>query len=353
MRKLDPIYKELTEAFGISGRETKIRKIFEREIKKYKCYDIVYDNLGSIMAVKKSKNKNAKTVMLAGHLDEVGLMIQEILDSGAIKVIPIGGLRPEVFVSQVLYIDTGNKLLPGIIGSIPPHIKQDNKMSFSDFLLDTGVSSKKELLKLGVKEGQQVLPKTELILNSDNTKVFAKALDDRWGCGMALELIRDFANVDLEYNLVIGATVQEEVGLRGAQTISQKINPDVFISLESSPVHDLENPSPNAKFDGGFLIRAQDPTNIMPYEFLEYFRTLAYKNKIDHQIYFGTGSTDAAQAQYAHDGVLTTTIGLPTRYIHSTCGMFSLKDHFSAHDFVRALLKDITNKKIKYLIENR
>lgn len=353
MRKIDPIYKELTEAFGISGRESGIRKIFEREIKKYPEYKIEYDNLGSIVAVKKSKKKNAKTIMITGHMDEVGLMVSEILDSGAIKITPIGGLKPEVFLSQLLYIDTGKKLIPGIIGSIPPHIKTDDKISFNDFLLDTGIASKKEVLKQGIKPGQQVLPKTCTILNGDETKVIAKAIDNRWGSGMAIELIRDFKDIELEYNLIIGATVQEEVGLRGAQTITQKLNPDVFIALDASPINDLNNPTSPAKFDEGFLIRAFDPNNIMSYDFLEYFNELAEKNNLKSQVYFGGGGTDAAKAQYAHDGVLSTTIGLPTRYIHSTCGMFSLKDHFSAFDFVRAFLKDITNKKITKLLENR
>ncbi len=350
--KLDPIYKTLTDAFGIPSQEHFIKEIFLKEIKKYPNYEIVTDNLGSVFAYKKSKNPNAKTLMIAGHMDEVGLMISDIRTNGAIKVIPIGGLVAEVFLSQVVYIQTETKQIPAIIGAVPPHISRDQKITFDTLTLDTGLNSKEEVLKAGIEVGQMVLPKTPFTMTADNQKVIAKAVDNRWGCGMALELIRDMNNQAFDYHLAIGATVQEEVGLRGAGTITYKIDPDMFIALDASPLNDLIDPHASGKMDDGFLVRLYDPSNIMKPSLFKYIKDVAQKNNIKHQIYFSRGGTDAARALITKEGVVATTIGLPTRYIHSTAAMFSLNDHFSAHQMVRVLLNDLTTEQITYLQNN-
>lgn len=350
--KLDPIYKKLTDAFGISSQEHFIREIFLEEIEKYKNYEVIRDNLGSVFAYKKSKNKNAKTVMIAAHMDEVGLMIKDIRPNGAIKVIPIGGLIPEVFISQVVYIQTLDKQIPAIIGAVPPHISKDMKVSFDSLIVDTGLNSKEDVLKAGIDIGQMVLPKTSFTLTVDNKKVIAKAVDNRWGCGMALELIRDLNDEEFEFNLAIGATVQEEVGLRGAGTITYKIEPDLFIALDASPLNDISDPNASGKMDEGFLVRLYDPSNIMKPSLFNYIKEVAKKNNIKHQVYFSRGGTDAARALITKTGVVATTIGLPARYIHSTAAMFSIDDHFSAHKMVRQLLKDLTNEQITFLQQN-
>lgn len=350
--KIDNIYKILMESFGISSREEEIKKILLNEIKKYENYEIIKDNLGSVFAYKKSKNINAKTLVVAGHMDEVGLMVKDILNNGAIKVIPIGGLFPEVFISQVLYVKTDKELIPGIIGSVPPHISKNVNMSFNDLIFDCGFNNKEEALKAGVEIGQMVLPKTPFTLTYDKEKVISKAVDNRWGVGMAIELIRDLNDVELDFNILIGATVQEEIGLRGAVTSSYKLKPDMFIALDASPLNDLRDANSSGKMGEGFLVRLYDPRNIMKPSLFKYIKDVAKNNKINHQIYFSQGGTDAAAALLSRDGVVATTIGLPARYIHSTAAMFSLKDHFSAHKMLRELIKDLTSEKIKYLQEN-
>lgn len=350
--KLDPIYKVLTDSFGISAQEHFIREIFLKEIKKYPNYEVVKDNLGSVFAYKKSKNPDAKTVVIAGHMDEVGLMVESIMANGGIKVIPIGGLMPEVFISQVLYVQTEDKQIPGVMGAVPPHISKKSKMEFKDLIFDVGLKDKEEVLKAGIEIGQMVLPKTPFTYTVDKKKVIAKAVDNRWGCGMALELIKDLHNDEFDYNLAIGATVQEEVGLRGAGTITYKLNPDMFIALDASPLNDLRDPNSSGKMGDGFLVRLYDPSNIMKPSLFKYFKDVAEENKLKHQVYFSKGGTDAARALITRSGVVATTIGLPARYIHSTAAMFSLEDHFSAHKMVRVLLKDLTTEKITFLQQN-
>lgn len=350
--KIDPIYKVLTDAFGISSQEEYIKKIFLDEINKYKNYEVITDNLGSVFAYKKSKNKNAKTLVVAGHMDEVGLMIRDIMPNGGIKVIPIGGLMAEVFVSQVMYVQTDSGQVPGVIGAVPPHISRNQNISFDNLILDLGLNSKEEVLAHGVSVGQMVLPKTPFTLTADNKKIIAKAVDNRWGCGMAIELIRDLHDVELDFHIAIGATVQEEIGLRGAMTSSFKLSPDMFIALDASPLNDIRDPSASGKMDEGFLVRLYDPRNIMKPSLFKYIKGVAKSNNIKHQVYFSAGGTDAAAALISKSGVVATTIGLPCRYIHSTAAMFSLGDHFSAHAMLRALVKDLTSEKIKFLQEN-
>jgi glutamyl aminopeptidase len=350
--KIDPIYKTLMESFGIASQEQYIKEIVLKEMKKYKNYEIITDNLGSVFAYKKSKNKNAKTLVIAGHMDETGLMVKDIMSNGGIKVIPIGGLLPEVFISQIMYVQTEDKQIPGIIGAVPPHISKDTKMDFEDLILDVGLESKEKVLEVGIEIGQMILPKTPFMLTVDNKKVIAKAVDNRWGTGMALELMRDLHDVELDYNIAIGATVQEEVGLRGAMTSSFKLEPDMFIALDASPLNDLRDASASGKMGEGFLVRLYDPRNIMKPSLFKYIKDVAKKNNIKHQVYFSKGGTDAAAALISRCGVVATTIGLPTRYIHSTASMFNLEDHFSAHKMLRALIKDLTSEKIKELQEN-
>ncbi|NLN51044.1 MAG: M42 family metallopeptidase [Acholeplasmataceae bacterium] len=350
--KLDPIYQKLMESFGISSREEAIKKIFKAEISKYPEYEIVSDNLGSIFAYKKAPNPDARTVVVAGHMDEVGLMISEIRQNGAIKVIPIGGQNALVYLSQVVFVQTEDKQIPGVIGAIPPHIRKDQPVSFADLIVDVGLKSRDEVLAQGIEIGQMVLPKTPFLYTVDQTKVIAKAVDNRWGCAMAIELIRDLASKEFEFNLAIGATVQEEVGLRGAGTITFKLKPDMFIALDASPLNDINDPHAIGKMDEGFLIRLYDPSNIMKPSLFKYFKDLAKKHELKHQIYFSKGGTDAARALTTREGVVATTIGLPTRYIHSTAAMFSLKDHQSAHQMIRVLLNDLSNEIIDYLKTN-
>ena len=349
MIKIDPIYEKLMNAFGISAYEHNVFQIMLTEMKKYPNYTIEVDNMGSIFAVKKSKVANAKTVMVAGHMDEVGLMISDILPNGAIKIIPIGGLVAEVFISQKLYAETKKGLIPGIIGSVPPHLSKNQAADFPDLIFDIGAKSKEDVLNAGVNVGDMVLPKNDFEFNYDQTKVMSKAVDNRWGCGMALEIIRDFHDIDLPFNLVVGATVQEEVGLRGAGTAVFKFKPDFFLALDASPLNDLADPKASGKMGDGFLIRLFDPRNIMAPRLFRYFKDLASEHQIKHQVYIAKGGTDAARALDSNDGIIATTIGLPARYIHSTVAMFDLSDHESAWLMVRTLLKDLTNEKIAKL----
>jgi glutamyl aminopeptidase len=339
---INKIYRDLFELPGISGNEHLVRKYMRNFMGKYPNYEIIQDNLGSIFAVKRSRVEKPMTVMVAGHMDEVGLMVTEITKQGHIKVEAIGGLNGEVFISQVMYVYTKNGIVPGVIGALPPHLKQSQTTNISDLILDIGATSKEEAQSFGVELGNMVLFKNQFHYSMNKKRVIAKAIDNRYGCGLALEAIEKFHDIDLPFDLVVGATVQEEVGLRGAETSVNLFKPDVFIALDASPVNELDKDN-MASLGGGFLLRMLDPRNKMHKGLMEYFVELADKNKIKYQYFVSKGGTDAAKALDMNEGILATTIGLPARYIHSTAAMMDINDLKEAKKMLFKLLLSLNS----------
>lgn len=346
---LNKIYKDLFMIQATSGFEKPVRAYMKAEMEKYTDFDISTDKLGSIFAVKKAKDTKAPVVMVAGHMDEVGLMVVGITKFGMLKLQNIGGLNGEVFISQVLNVHTKNGVIKGVIGALPPHLKQNQQTKISDLILDIGAQSKEEALNFGVALGDMVLFDNPFSYTFNNKRVISKAIDNRYGCGLALETIKAFSNKELPFTLVVGATVQEEVGLRGAETSTQKYNPDIFLALDASPVNDMTTDDALGSLGEGFLLRLYDPRNVMHQGLLNYFVKLAKKHKINYQYFVSKGGTDAAKALDLNDGILATTIGLPARYIHSTAAMMDLSDLESAKKMLFRVLKDLTVDKIKIL----
>lgn len=340
-------YEDLMKLQAISGYEKPVRKYIEEFMKTQKNYVIEYDNLGSIFAVKMSKNPNAKTVMIAGHMDEVGFMVRSITKNGHIKLQPLGGFKAEILLSQVLdlHLDNG-EVIKGVIGALPPHIKEANKTQISDYLFDIGATSKEEALSFGVKPGQMVVFPSNFTYTKNPNRIISKAVDNRFGCGLALDIIEKYNDVDLDINLVVGTTVQEEVGLRGAVTSVKKFKPDVFIALDASPVDDLVNVH-NAGLGLGFLLRIFDPRNIMHQGIMNYFKKIAIDNDIKYQSFTSQGGTDAAAALDQLKGVLATTIGLPARYIHSSAAMMDINDLNEARKMAFAVIDHINSDEIE------
>ena len=343
-------YKDLMDLEGTSGHEQSVKAYMQDYMKQYPNYEIVTDYLGSIFAVKKSKNQDAPTVMIAGHQDEVGLIVSGITSLGQLKVMNTGGLNGEVFISQVMNVHTTRGVIKGVIGALPPHLKTEQKLSIEDLLLDIGAKDKEDVLRAGVQIGDMVLFDNPFSYTFDAKRVISKAIDNRYGCGLALDAIKAFHDIELPYHVAIGATVQEEIGLRGAETAVNKIKPLVFIALDASPVNDMADKDALGVLGGGCLLRVYDPRNIMPASLLRYFRNIAKEHHIKAQDYISKGGTDAAKAFSMHEGILSTTIGLPARYIHSTAAMMDLSDLDEARKMLFAVMHDLTPEKIKSLL---
>lgn len=341
--------EKLTQIPGISGYEHFVREYIEEEINKIGGYEIVKDNLGSIFAVKKSSNTNAKKVMIAGHMDEIGFIVSNIRNNGTLELENVGGINTVNYQGLTLNVYyNGLNYAKGVVISIPPHLKHlssgDNSL-----ILDIGAKSKEEVINLGINIGSMVTSENVFSKTFNNEAVIARAIDNRFGCALALKTIKDFKNINLDFDLIIGATVQEEVGLRGAETSAQLFNPDIFIALDASPVIDALDDQFNYKLGDGFLMRMYDPRNILVKDFRKYFIEIANENNIKFQQFVSFGGTDAAKVIDLEEGILATTIGIPARYIHAPAAIANLEDLDAAKNMLYALLKDLNDEKIKIL----
>lgn len=346
------LYKSLVNLNGAPGHEGTVRKLVRRELEKCNV-QIVQDKLGSIMGI--SEGKGPK-IMFCGHMDEVGFMVSNISENGFIQIVPLGGIKPEVYVSQNMNIVINeNKVIKGIIGSIPPHIsKEVRPITMDDLVLDIGADSKEDAIKMGVKVGMQVVSDNNFYFTEDGKKIVSKAWDNRFGTGLAIEVMRYASSKPHPNTIYAGASAMEEVGCRGAQTITQKLAPDFFFAFDVTTATDVlpTNPKTQSAIGKGFIVRVLDPSCIMNPALMNYVMDLADKNNIKYQIYAPNGSTDAGKAQYAHDGVISTCLAVCARYIHSTATMIHIDDMEALKQIACAIVDDLDEEKYKKILKD-
>ena len=339
------LYEKLASMHGVSGREREVGKFIKEELSKH-TDNIVVDGFGGVFGVFEG---NGPKIMISGHMDEIGAMVVDITKDGFIKVIPVGGVNPEAFVSLNGYVTTKNKRIRGVFSSVPPHISKDNKISFDDLVFDVGADDYEAAVNMGIKKGCMITPIDYFYVTEDGKKMVSKAFDDRLGCAVCLEVAREMKNIKHPNTVILGATVQEEVGLRGAKVATPIFEPDLFITVDVSPASDYLGKPQNGKLGAGFLVRYYDPGCIMNPELLEYFEELAIKENIKFQYFRSGGGTDAGAAQYVKDGTLATTVGVLGRYIHSPATMVHMDDIEAAKNFVIKLIENFNEETLKKL----
>jgi len=349
-------YQDLVNLPGVSGQEKYVRNYMREHLEEL-SEEIVEDNLGSIFGGI-NLSSDGPTVMIAGHMDEIGAIVKEINKNGSIKLLAIGGVNPAVVISQHMnvVIDDGS-FVPGVIGAKPPHLLRDGKTaqvsSFDDFFLDIGADSYEHAKELGIRIGQQVVFENNYKESKDGKKIFSKAWDDRFGSAMALDILESVDKKDLKCKLYAGANVQEEVGLRGATTSSFKLQPDLFIAVDCSPCTDtFEKSEVGGTLGAGFMVRFYDPRALIHQGMKKFIEETAEKNNIQYQYYNSLGGTDAAAVQLSREGVLVCTIGMPSRYIHSTTSIIHKDDYLAVKNQILAMLKEIDWDKIKEIKRN-
>jgi len=315
--------KTILSLYGVSGYENSVKEYLYKELSKLNNYQIIKDNLGGIGVIK-NNNNNTKTVCFASHMDEVGFIVTKIHDNGILELTTIGGLNKDsIIASEVSLISSNNVVYPGVICSIAPHIKD---VSNDVILLDIGLRSSKELKDLNINLGNMVTFNANY-KELNNDLVLSKAVDDRLGCYAVLNLARQFNDIDVNANLIFYFTVQEEVGTRGAEVLGNMFDIDYFIAIDCSPLLDyLPNYRNTPSIGNGFLVRMYDPSNILNYNFMNKIIKLSNAKHIKYQYYISQGGTDAAKVLISKSGVLATTFGIGSRYIHSTAAIFSKKD---------------------------
>ncbi|WP_292319188.1 M42 family metallopeptidase [Caldisphaera sp.] len=356
------ILKKLTYDVGISGYEDNIRGMVIDELKNY-ADSLEVDSLGNVIAVKKG-SKSSKKLMIAAHMDEIGLMISYIDERGFLKFAPVGGITERTLLGQKVKIITkDNKIIKGVIGLKPPHIMKPEEAKqvpdFSDLYIDIGFFSKDEVLKNGIDIGSIVSFDRELERIGNGDIVTGKSLDDRAGLAA---MIQAFKNIDNnEVNIYAVATVQEEVGLKGAKVSAFRVEPDIAIALDvtiASDVPSIPEGSWVCKLNQGpaiKLIDGQKGTGLIANKKLVDFVTnVANKYNVPYQLEVLTGgTTDASAMNLNKEGVPSIAISIPARYIHSPVEVVSLNDLENTSILATKVAKEMNEKTILNLINQK
>ncbi len=350
------LFKFLTELQGAPGFEHDVRRFMKKEMEPY-ADEIIQDGLGSIFAVKKGA-ENDPRVMVAGHMDEVGFMVTGISEAGLIRFQTLGGWWSQVLLAQRIQIMTDNGPVVGVISSIPPHLldeSQRNKpMDIKNMLIDIGADDAEDAKKIGIKPGQQIVPLMPFTPLANEKKILAKAWDNRYGCGLAIELLKELKDEKLPNTLFSGATVQEEVGLRGAKTAANMIQPDIFFGLDASPANDMSGAKDVFGYLGkGALLRIYDRTMITHRGIREYILDTAETNKIPYQYFVApNGGTDAGSVHLSNRGVPSSIIGICSRYVHTSASIIHVDDYLAAKELLVTLVRNLDRTTLETIKEN-
>ena len=349
------LFKTLTELPGAPGNEHAIRKFMRSELEKYSD-EIVQDHLGGIFGLKKGDDQGPR-IMVAGHMDEVGFMVTQITENGMIRFQPLGGWWSQVLLAQRVEIITDKGPVIGVIGSIPPHLLSDevrNKpMDIKNMLIDIGADDLDDAVKIGILPGQQIVPICPFTPMANNKKILAKAWDNRYGCGLAIELLKELKDEKLPNTLYSGANVMEEVGLRGAQTAATLIKPDLFFALDASPANDMSGSKTEfGQLGQGTLLRILDRSMVTHRGMREFVLDTAETHNIPYQYFVSQGGTDAGRVHMSNEGVPSAVVGICSRYIHTSGSIIHIDDYAAAKELIIKLVRSADKTTLETIRQN-
>ena len=355
MAKLDEtlsMLKDLTDAKGIPGNEREVREVMKKYITPL-ADEVTTDGLGSLIAKKVGKEGGPK-IMVAGHLDEVGFMITQIDDKGFLRFQPVGGWWGQVMLAQRVTIVTKKGDVTGIIGSKPPHVlsaeARKKPVEIKDMFIDIGASSRDEAQEWGVRPGDMVVPYFEFTVMNNEKMLLAKAWDNRIGCAIAIDVLRQLQGTD-HPNVVYGVgAVQEEVGLRGAKTAAAKIQPDIGFAVDVGIAGDtpgITEKEAMSKMGKGPQVVIYDASLVAHKGLRDFVTDTAEELNIPFQYEsIPGGGTDAGSIHLTHNGVHALAITIATRYIHSHAAMLHRDDYENAVKLIVEVIKRLDREAV-------
>lgn len=352
------LLEELTNAHGPSGFEGPVRKIMQREMAPL-ADRVEIDGLGSVIAVLEV-SKDAPNVMIAAHMDEVGMMVKRITEDGYLKYQVLGGILPEALINQRFRVLTRSGYVTAVSGlkSIHaiPRDQRDLTLDHNAIFLDVGASSAEDAQnRLGIAPGDPIAPDTEFEVLNGSTRYLAKAWDDRLGLAVMIEVMKRLQRKRPKSNVYFAATTQEEIGLRGAKTSSYLIAPDIGISLEAGVASDhpgITEDEGQEKLGMGPGLFLFDASMIPNENLKQTVIDVAGKKKIPLQFNLQPGyGEDGAEMQKAFAGTPAVNLTVPVRYLHTHYGVIDRKDFDALIDLLTALVYELTPSRVEEITQ--
>lgn len=335
------LIKELCALSGISGREDSVREYIIEKIKDHAEYSV--DALGNLLAFKKGRKPAKNKVMLDAHMDEVGMIVTGITSEGFLKFEKVGGINSKVIIGRSVKV--GENAVNGVIGIKPVHLvdkdKEDVIPSADELYIDIGAASKEEAAKL-VSFGDAVCFNSDFV-EFGNGFIKAKALDDRVGCAILIEMIRS----ELEYDIWFSFSVQEEIGTRGAQTAAFNIAPDYAIVVETTTAADISGVKDENRVcicgKGGAVSFMDRSTIYNRALFDRAFEIAAEKGIACQPKTLVAGGNDAGAIHKSRGGVKVLTVSVPCRYLHSPVCVIKYSDAEESLKLIKAVAEEFAS----------
>lgn len=338
-----PLLKSICEIAGAPGYEKRIRDLVISEVRPL-VDELSVDNMGNVITVKKGHNNpDGKKVMVAAHMDEIGFIVSHIDDNGFVRFQTLGGFDPKTLTAQRVIIH-GKEDVVGVMGSKPIHVMSAEERTkvakTSDYFIDLGMS-KEEVNKI-VSIGDPITRERELIEMGDC--VNCKSIDNRVSVFILIEALRSLK--DHPYDVYGVFTVQEEVGIRGANVSAHTINPDFGFGLDTTIAFDLPGAQPHemvTKLGEGTAIKILDASTICDYRMVTYMKEVADKNSIKWQpeILMAGGTDTAGVQRMGKDGAISGAVSIPTRHLHQVIEMAHKEDIQASIDLLKACLEGL------------
>lgn len=338
------LIRELCSVSGISGREDDVRELILKKISD-RC-EAKVDPMGNIIAYKKGKKRAEKTVLFAAHMDEVGFMITSITDEGLLKFTTVGGIDSRYILGKSVLV--GENDVCGVIGRKAVHMQSQeektNPANVDDLYIDIGADKKADAEKV-VSVGDSCV-----FLNEFNEfgedKIKAKALDDRLGCALLIEMI---LSDELEYDTVFAFTVQEENGCRGAKAAAFTVRPDIVVAVETTTAKDIPSVSAEKRvcqLSKGPVMSIMDFTTVYDKKLLNRALEDAEKNDIPVQVKnVVSGGNDSGSLQRAASGARAVAVSVPCRYLHTPNCMVDKNDVTNSEKLLIQLVKTLNEER--------
>lgn len=337
--------KELCALDGVSGCEDAVRSYIKEKATPY-ADEIRVDALENLIVFKKGKKATGNTLLLAAHMDEVGLIVRSITEEGYLKFSCVGGIDRRVLLSKPVTV--GPNRIPGLIGMKPIHLttaeERKSIPEIKELCVDIGAKDKESAEKL-VSVGDYIAFSSDIVEFGEGF-IKAKAIDDRAGCAVMLELLKE----DLPMDCTFAFTVQEEIGCKGAMGAAFSVAPSIALILETTTAADLAGVEGEKKvccLGDGPVVPFMDNGSIADRKLYELTRTLAKENNIPWQTkHMVAGGNDARAIQRSREGVRTVVMSAAVRYLHAPSTVACVRDFEYIHKLSRLFIEAVAQKEV-------